>query len=156
MFETDIDGTAEHTGSLFYLSVPCFWLRELWLAHAARQWQVIEATIESSHRSLGGSRETIRLEVWYSYHFQGQYYSGRLVRDSCFSYGSVNRAIARYKGGTRAYIHVDPHNPARSYLPSGMGWLEPLLMVFVSFGSVALIVAIVLAGILSAVGSKFK
>lgn len=150
LFETDIDDTKEHTGSFLYLSIPYYWLRELKLAFQAKQWQLLEATIESAHRSLGGYQQTIRLEIWYSYSFNGQSYSDHLIRDTGFSWG-IKTALGRYPKGSRVPIRVNPYNPDESYLPSGLNWIEPLLMSVVSFGSLALILAIVANAIISAI-----
>ena len=95
MFDTDIDQNREHTGSFMYLSIPCFWIREVWLAAHAKHWQLLEATIESAYRSIGGYEETIRLDIWYSYSFDGQFYSGRLVRDTGVCSRKVNEALMR-------------------------------------------------------------
>jgi hypothetical protein len=148
MFETDIDDPGEHTGSFLYLSIPYFWIRELWFAAQAKHWQLIEATIESAHRSLGGYKETIRLEIWYSYTFDAQSYSGKVIRDVGFSWG-ISAALERYPKGSRVPVHVNPDNPSQSYLPSGLGWVQPFLMAFISVGSLALLLMIVVAGILS-------
>jgi len=111
----------------------------------------VQATIESAQRSQGGYKETVRLDVVYSYAFSGQWYSGRMVRDTCFSIGAVNAAIDQYARGRVATVRVNPRNPRQSYLPSGLGWFEPLLMSFVSVGSLVLVVGILLSEILSAI-----
>ena len=149
MFETDIDEGRDHTGSFLYLSIPLYWYRELLLSHRAKHWQLMEARIESASRSVGGYQETIRLEVRYSYTFNGDWYSGYLVRDTCFPFG-VKAALARYREANRVQIWVNPDNPNESYLPSGLPWIEPFLTSFVSFGCVALFLFIIIDGILSA------
>ena len=148
LFETDVGDTGEHTGSFLYLSIPYYWVRELWLASRARHWQLMEATVESARRSLGGYKETIRLEIWYSYHFNEQQYSGRLVRDLGFTWG-VSAALQRYPRGARVPVYVNPRVPDESYLPSGLGSVQPLLIGIVSLGSLALLLLIVIGGVLS-------
>jgi hypothetical protein len=83
MFENNIDGTGGPPIPL-YLSLPWFWLKETRLSSLKSTGIPIQATIESSERSEGGYRKTITLQVWYSYSFEGQSYSGQLVRDTCF------------------------------------------------------------------------
>jgi uncharacterized protein DUF3592 len=150
MFETDIGDTQEHTGSFLYFSIPWYWWRELVLKHRAKDWQLVEGTIESAVRSLGGYRETVRVEIWYSYTFDGHWYSGRTIRDTCFNFGAIRAAMARCQKGSRAAVRVNPKNPGESYLPSGLGWLEPLLTSFLSIGCLALLLWILLTGIISA------
>lgn len=150
MFETDIGEWKEHTGSFFYLSIPLYWYRELILSRKAKHWQLMEATIESARRSLGGYRETVRLEVRYSYSLNGEWYSGYLVRDMGFTFG-LKDALNRYREGSRVQIWVNPDKPDQSYLPSGLPWIEPLLMSFISFGCVALFVGIILEIAISAI-----
>lgn len=154
MFETDIGETGEHTGSFLYFSIPYYWVREAWLASHTKGWQLILATVESAHRSRGGYKETIRLEVLYSYAFGGQSYTGRVIRDTAFCSGKVDAALAEYLDGSKVPIRVDPSHPERSYLPSGLGWLEPFLTAFLSLGSLALIVVIILSAALSAIHSR--
>lgn len=150
MFETDVGDTGEHTGSFFYLSIPYYWVRELLLSFQAKKWQLVEATVESAHRSLGGRNETIRLEVWYSYSFNGQAYSGRLVRDAGFSWG-IQTALARYAKGSRVSVNVNPHDPEQSYLPSGLGWVQPLLIAVFFGGTLALLLGIAVQSVLAAI-----
>src|SRR6185312_13692246 len=82
--ERDIGEEREHTGGFMYLSIPYFAVREYWLSWRSKRWLSLRATVESTHRSRGGYKETIRGELWYSYTLNGEQHSGRVVRDCGF------------------------------------------------------------------------
>jgi uncharacterized protein DUF3592 len=147
MFETDLEGGREHTGSFMYLSVPYYWLREFIQSRRAACWSSAIATVESTSRSAGGYKETIRAELWYSYEFEGQHFSGRIVRDCGFNGGAVNRLVA-HAVGERITIRVNPEKPTQSYFPSGFGWIEPLIIGFVSVVGTCLVLLIFLVPII--------
>jgi Protein of unknown function (DUF3592) len=147
MFETDLEGGREHTGSFMYLSIPYYWLREVVQSLRAGRWNSAIATVESTYRSKGGYEETIRAELWYSYEFEGQHFSGRIVRDCGFNSGAVNNLVA-HSVGERIVIRVNPEKPTQSYFPSGFGWIEPLIIGFISIGGTCLVVLSVLVPII--------
>lgn len=132
MFETDIGEDREHSASFLYLSVPRFALRELWLSIRARHWMDVEATIQSSTRTKGGTRETIRVDVWYGYKYDERHYAGHLIRDRVL--GGVKKVLDRYPEGTRVMVAVNPQEPDKSYLPSGLGYIEPILVAVTGIG----------------------
>jgi hypothetical protein len=151
LFETDIGQQQEHTGSFMYLSIPYFAAREYWLSWRAKRWLRIPATVESTHRSRGGYKETIRGELWYSYSLNGEEYSGRVIRDCGFSPGKINALVDEHERGQNIYVHVNPRNPSQSYYPSGLGFLEPVMIGAVGIGGTLLLILMVLATILSAI-----
>jgi|SRR6185437_2280613 len=136
MFETDIGEDNEHSSSFLYLSVPRFALRELWLSMRARHWMDVEATIQSSTRTKGGTRETIRADVWYGYKYEERHYAGHLIRDRVL--GGVKKVLDRYPEGTKVTVAVNPREPDKSYLPSGLGYIEPILVAITGLGFLAL------------------
>jgi uncharacterized protein DUF3592 len=157
LFETDIGEEREHTGSFMYLSIPYFALREYWLSRRSKQWLSVSATVESAHRSRGGYRETIRGELWYSYSLYGEEHSGRVVRDSAFSAGKIDVLTEEYEPGQNIIVRVNPRDPSQSYYPSGLGFVEPLIVGVISLGAtvVFLIVILTVVGIvLSAITGR--
>jgi Protein of unknown function (DUF3592) len=140
LFETDIGDDREHSGSFLYLSVPWYALREIRLAIPARNWRQVSATIQDCHRTRGGTKETIRVEIWYGYQVEGRHYAGRLIRDKVL--GGVQKVIDRYPLGENVMALVNPERPDESYLPSGLGYLEPLLVAIVSLAMLAILLGI--------------
>lgn len=130
-----------------YLSIPYYWLSEVIRSLRAEHWNSAIATVESTHRSRGGYEETSRAELWYSYEFEGQHFSGRIVRDCGFNSGAVNRLVA-HSVGERIMIRVNPGKPTQSYCPSGFGWIEPLIIGSVSIGGTCLLAWVVLVPII--------
>ncbi len=148
MFETDIGEDREHSGSFLYLSIPRFALREALLSIRARNWTRVNAVIQSSHRTLGGYKETIRVEVWYGYQLDGKHYAGHLVRDTCLYYWAVRKVMDTCSEGTNIPVLVNPLRPSESYLASGLGYVEPLMMGILGVGSLAILLGIPAALIL--------
>lgn len=153
MFE-QIGEQQEHTGSFMYLSIPYFAAREYWLSRRAKRWPSARATVESTYRSRGGYRQTIRGELWYSYSVNGQEYSGRVARDCGFSPGKINALTEEHERGQTISVHVNPSNPSQSYYPSGLGFVEPVIIGAIGIGGTLLLALIVIATILSAVTAR--
>ena len=137
MFDTDVDVDREHSGSFLYLSVPWYAARELWLQSRAHSWVRVDATIQESHRTKGGTRETIRAEAWYGYKLGEKHYVGHLIRDGVF--GS-QRVINRYPAGATVSVLVNPAKPEQSYLPSGIGYIEPVIIGAVGIATLCVLV----------------
>jgi hypothetical protein len=140
LFETGIGDNREHSGSFLYFSVPWFALREMRLSLRARSWSQVSATIQDCHRTLGGARETIRVEIWYGYQVEGRHYVGHLIRDRVL--GGVQRVVDRYPVGKSVMALVNPQNPNESYLPSGLGYVEPFLVGTTAVAIVAILLSI--------------
>ena len=150
MFETDIGEDREHSGSFCYVSVPLYAGRELWLSLRSRTWVPVECTIQSCYRTLGGYKETIRVDVWYGYEIGGNHYAGRMIRDRVL--GGVQKVVDDYAQGKNAIARVNPDTPSQSYLPSGIGYLEPLFVGIVSLGTIAILSFILVSLILVGFG----
>jgi hypothetical protein len=90
--------------------------------------------------------ETIRVELWYSYSLNGEAYSGRVVRDCGFSTGKINSLIEHERGET-IYVRVNPRDPSQSYFPSGLGFVEPLIVAFGIGGLVSIVIATIVSAI---------
>lgn len=125
MFETDSDQIQSSFGVL-YMSVVYYAIRELWFSVRSRGWNVVQGTIESGARTKGGSRSWVQLEIWYSYSYDRKAFSGSVRRDCLFG-STAERALGRYERGKTVAVLVDPEVPCKSYLPSGLGWIEPAI-----------------------------
>jgi hypothetical protein len=106
MFETGIGEDRAHSGSFDYISVPLYALRELALSLRSRNWTSTNATIQSCSRTLGGYQQRFRVEVWYSYEFDGKYFAGHLIRDRAL--GGVEKVAGQYVEGKREPCESSP------------------------------------------------
>ena len=114
MFEglqDQIQRTSDHSGSFMYWSIPCYWLRERRLSKRSVQWVSQQGIVESSHRTKGRYQETIRAELRYSYSFEGENYTGHVIRDCCFAPSSANNLVDENAPGQKIEILVNPENP---------------------------------------------
>jgi len=114
---------APPVNSYLGLSVPWFWLRELWLRFRSRHGISVEAEVESSRQTRQPVRSSARAELRYSYTHEGQRYSGRAVRDFVFSKRAADALAFDHKPGDVISVRIDPANPSLSFFPSGFGWL---------------------------------
>ena len=151
MFETDIGEQQEHTGSFMYLSIPLLAAREFLLSLRSRRWLSVPAIVESTHRSRGGYRETIRGELWYSYSLNGEQHSGRIVRDCGFSFRKINALVGHDRGQT-IHVRVNQLDPSQSYYPSGLGYIEPVIIGAICGGGTLLLVSMMISTVLSSSG----
>jgi hypothetical protein len=104
-------------------SIPCFWLRELWLRFQSRHGISVEAEVESTRQTRQPVRSSARAELRYSYTHEGQGYSGRAVRDFVFSKRAADAFAFDHKPGDVITVRIDPAHPSLSFFPSGFGWL---------------------------------
>lgn len=143
MFETGIGDDREHSGSFAYISVPFYALRELWISIRSRSWLPVKATIQSCNRTVGGYKETIRVEIWYRYKVNESHYSGHLIRDRVL--GGVQKVVCQYPPDKDVLVKVNPADARESYLPSGIGYMEPFLVGIVSLCVIAILLFILSA-----------
>ena len=129
------------------ITVLLFWLRELWLRYRTKQGVPVDARVESICRTQSGYKSAARVELHFSYEFQGHRYSGRVVRDFVFGDEAADSLVSDHEHGQTIDVLVDPRHPESSYYPSGFGWAEPLFVGMLSLGMWAflLIVVVVLA-----------
>jgi hypothetical protein len=134
------------------LSVPFWWLRELRLRYKTNGGRSLEATITKAQRTGSGMLGTARVELLYSYEFQGQQYAGRVIRD--FRSGSDPAADSLaydHHPGEKLPILISQEDPEISYYPSGLGSIDPIISGFqslISWGVVAGLARIALLSIL--------
>jgi hypothetical protein len=108
------------------LTVPLFWLRELWLRYRTRQGVQVDAMIESAQRTQDGF--TARAELIYSYEFQGRPYRGRVVRDFYWDVGSADSLVYDHHSAETIAVRICPDDPAISWFPSGLDALDPIVL----------------------------
>ncbi|MHB8755075.1 MAG: DUF3592 domain-containing protein [Candidatus Acidiferrales bacterium] len=48
--------------------------------------------------------------------------------------GGVKKVLDRYPEGTRVMVAINPQEPDKSYLPSGLGYIEPVLVAVTGIG----------------------
>jgi hypothetical protein len=128
------------------ISVPYWWLREIWLRICCRHGAPQSAKVESTRRTEMGYRSGARAELRYTYELEGRRYSGRTVRDFLFNSSAADALAFGHKPGETIAVQLDPKDPGRSYYPSGFGWVEPLIV-----GSFAVLIWGILLLILAAV-----
>jgi hypothetical protein len=116
------------------ITVLYWWLREIWLRVRCKHGTSQFARVESTRRTKMGYRSAARVELCYSYEFEGQQYASRTVRDFIFNNGAADSLAFGHKHGETIAIQLDPRDPSRSYYPSGFGWIEPLIVGSFSVG----------------------
>jgi len=109
------------------ISVPFWWLRELWLRGKTNGGRPVEATVIKAQRTRSGLLGTARTELLYSYEFQGQQYTGRVVRDFRSGANAADALALDHHTGEKLPILINPENPEISYYPSGLGSIEPII-----------------------------
>jgi hypothetical protein len=154
MFDTDIGEDRQHSSSFAYISIPLYALRELWLSLRSREWVPVEATIQSCSRTVGGYRETIRVEVWYGYKVNGEHYAGHLIRDR--GVGGVQRVVDSYPSGKTVLVRVNPENANESFLPSGIGYVEPFFVGIISLMTISILLLMVAGLIVAPIIDRFR
>jgi hypothetical protein len=109
------------------LSVLWFAIRELWLRLQTRRGVPVEALVEATRRTEPAYRSGARAELRYCYKYQGEEYTGRVIRDFMFNSRAADALAFGNHAGENIMIRIDPDNPSRSYFRSGFGWVEPVL-----------------------------
>ncbi len=133
------------------LSVPALWVREQWLRHKTKEGIIVEGTIESVQRTRSRRRGgAARAELKYRYEFQGQQFSGRVVRDFSFDSAKADSLVYDHHVGEKLRILVDRQAPVISYHPSGLGLFDPVALGLPSLFAWAVVVAIARLLLLSA------
>lgn len=69
-----------------FINVSALWwlARELWLRKQTQNGRSVEAVVDSTRRTRHGCRSAARAELRYSYEYEGNRYTGRVVRDFVF------------------------------------------------------------------------
>ncbi len=124
------------------LSVPFWWLRELRLRSKTNGGRPVEATVTKAQRTRSGMLGTARAELLYSYEFQGQQYTGRVVRDFQSGADAADALALDHHTGEKLSILINQENPEISYYPSGLGSIDPILTGFQSLFSWAVVAAL--------------
>ncbi len=120
---------------------------------AAQNWKPVAATIISS--SVGSNRDsdgdtTYRVEVQYSFPFNGQTYYGNTYQFGANGSSNAtekNAIVAKLPPGTKITCYVNPANPNQSVINPSMNrdlWPGLFSLIFVAVGA-----GIIIAGIKS-------
>jgi hypothetical protein len=109
------------------LSVPALWIREQWLRHMTQGGVEVEGQIESAQRTRSRFWAA-RAELKYAYQFEGQQYSGRVVRDFSFDSAKADSLVYDHHVGERLTVLVRRQTPEISYYPSGIGVFDPIFL----------------------------
>lgn len=125
------------------LSVPFWWIRELWLRIKTRDGVQLDAVIDDARRTRPPSRSAARAELLYKYEYQGRQYSGRVVRDFVYETAVANSLAYDFHPGEKLQITINPDHPAVSYFPSGFGALEPVVVAFQALFAWAVLIALI-------------
>ena len=144
MFESDIGEDREHSGSfVFYFCTRFTPYGSCGSQHDPEIRVPVKATIQSCNHTVGGYQETIRVEIWYSYRLNESDYAGRLIRDRVLA--GVRKVVNQYPPDKDVFVRVNPADASESYLPSGIGYVEPFFVGVVSLGTIAILMFILSA-----------
>lgn len=104
-----------------------FALKEIKLRNLSSRWPQASGLVNSVYRSGSAPRRLVRAEVGYRYFVNGTAYHGLTVRDFVWS-GNADRMLSRFSSGETVEIRFNPDRPEESYLPSGSGFLGPIIV----------------------------
>src|ERR1017187_5181821 len=88
------------------LTVPVLWVRELWLRHKTRGGISIDAEVEMVQRTRSRLGGAARAELDYSYEYEGQQHSGRVVRDFNFDSAEADSLVYDHHVGEKLAVLV--------------------------------------------------
>jgi hypothetical protein len=125
------------------LLVHYWWIRELSLGYKTRNGISIDATITSAQRTGFRARSASRTELLYSYEFQGDQYTGRVVRDLVFDTASGDSLACNNHPGEKLPILINQEGPEISYYPSGGGAFDPIVGGFQALFVWAVIIGLI-------------
>ncbi len=131
------------------LTVPFWWLRELWLRYKTRNGLPIDATVESTKRTGSRYRMAARAELRYSYEFQGRSYLGRAVRDFTLGSAPADSLAYDHHPGEKVPVVINQNEPEISYFPSGFGSIAPIIVGVQSLLSWAIVIGLLRLVLLS-------
>lgn len=124
------------------ISVPALWVREQWLRHKTTGGVPVRGTIRSVQRTRSRFGGAARAELSYSYEFQGQQYSGRVVRDFRFDSAKADSLVYDNHVGEKLPILLSRQTPEISYYPSGIGMFDPIVLGLQSLFAWAVVVGL--------------
>ncbi len=124
------------------LSVPFWWLRELWLRHRTDKGLSIEGIVQMAQRTRSSFGQAARAQLLYSYEFQGRQYSGRVVRDFKLGSADADSLVYDHHPGEKLPILINRDDPNISYYPSGLGFIEPVLVGIKALFAWAIVIGI--------------
>lgn len=138
----------QQTSNDTYLHALWFALREMLAERNARDWIPATATIDDSSHTAPVTRGVVRAEIAYHYSLDRHRYVGKTVRDFMFS-TSADLMVQQFSPGDSAEIKVDPNDPSRSYLPSGIGYAGSIAVGMLGLIAWLIVVAFWIAVVVS-------
>lgn len=112
------------------LSVPFWWIREIWLRIKTRNGIQLDAVVDNARRTRPPSRSAARAELLYSYEYQGQQYSGRTVRDFVFDTAAANSLAYDFHQGKNCRSSSIVKTRQSPIFPPVLACLSRLLLDF--------------------------
>ncbi len=131
-----------------YLHAGWFALKEFRLAHKAQYWPTISGRVQDSFHTEPVYKGVVRAEIVYHYSVNSQNYEGKTIRDFVFT-GKADRMVQLHEIGGQVEVRFDPENPAKSYVPSGIGYLGSAVTGTLGLLMWALVAAVVIGGLIA-------
>lgn len=131
-----------------YLRAGWFALKEFRLAQKARYWPIVTGMVQDSFHTKPVYKGVVRAEIVYDYSVNSQKYEGKTVRDFVLT-GAADRMVEQHDIGDEVEVRFDPEDPAKSYVPSGIGYLGSAVTGTLGLLIWALVAAIVIGGLMA-------
>jgi len=131
-----------------YLRAGWFAFREFRLAQKAQYWPVVTGKVQDTFHTEPVYKGVVRAEIVYDYSVNSQKYEGKTIRDFVLT-GAANRMVEQHDIGDEIEVHFDPEDPAKSYVPSGIGYLGSAVTGTLGLLIWALVAAIVIGGLMA-------
>ncbi len=131
-----------------YFRAGWFALKEFRLAQEAQYWPVVTGRVQDTFHTEPVYKGVVRAEIVYDYSVNSQKYEGKTIRDFVLT-GAANRMVEQHDIGEDVEVHFDPEDPAKSYVPSGIGYLGSTVTGTLGLLIWALVAAIVIGGLIA-------
>ncbi len=131
-----------------YLRAGWFALKEFRLAQKAQYWPIVTGLVQDSFHTEPVYKGVVRAEIVYGYSVNSQRYEGKTIRDFVFA-GAADRMVQQHEIGDQVEVRFDPENPAKSYVPSGIGYLGSAVTGTLGLLIWTLVAAIVIGGLMA-------
>ncbi len=122
--------------------------KEFRQARKAQYWPVVTGTVQDSFHTEPVYKGVVRAEIVYDYSVNSQKYEGKTIRDFVVT-GAADRMVGQHGIGDQVEVYFDPENPAKSYVPSGIGYLGSGVTGTLGLLIWALVAAIVISGLMA-------
>jgi Protein of unknown function (DUF3592) len=126
-----------------YLRAGWFALKEFRLAQKAQHWPIVTGMVQDSFHTEPVYKGVMRAEIVYDYSVNSRKYEGKTIRDFVLT-GAAERMVEQHDIGDQVEVRFDPEDPAKSYVPSGIGYLGSAVTGTLGLLIWALVAAIVI------------